>query len=113
MPIQDLRIDVDAHPADAGMPVIGLGHGIERPGLDLLCQMLLELSEICVIVLIHKLVVAIHGSNEVRRGDPDDLRQLRQSIRRKGALGFEGALEINLVGGCRIADAPPLVGLII
>ena len=109
MPIQDLRIDVDAHTAETGMPVIGLGHGIEWSGLDLLFQILLELAEIRIIVLVHKLVVPIHGGNQVPCRDLDDLRELRQGIRRKGASSFEGALEMNLVGGCGIADAPPLV----
>jgi hypothetical protein len=36
MPIQYLRIDVDVHPAETGMPIIGLKHGIEWCGLDFL-----------------------------------------------------------------------------
>ena len=78
MPIQDLRINVDAYPTNTGMPVISLGHGIERPGLDLLFQKLLKLAEIPIIALVHKLVVTIHRGDKVCRRDLDDLRQLRQ-----------------------------------
>jgi len=112
MPIQDLRIDVDAHPAETGMPVIGFGHGIERPSLDLLFQKSLKLTEIRVIALFHKLVVAIHGGNEIGRRDLDDLRQLRQRICGKGAFGLKSTLEKGFVGGCGIADAPPLVDVL-